>query len=84
MVHMSVYQVFFFIKIFPTSQVGSNCFSLVRRPILPVGEVVGLVVVLVVLGVVGLAAAHWGGQVGLGASCWGGCRVVGWGGRWPD
>ena len=58
--------------------------SLIGSPVLPVGEVVGLIVVLVVLRVVGLAAAHWGGQVGLGAPCWGGCRVVGWGGRWPD
>ena len=72
---------------------GQACHRLLAGPVLsrlaigqvlPMGEVVGLVVVLVVLRVVGLAAAHWGGQVGLGASCWGGCRVVGWGGRWPD
>ena len=59
--------------------------SLIGSPVLPVGEVVGLVVVLVVLAVVGLAAAHRGGQVSLcWASYWGGCWVVRWGGRRSD
>ena len=57
--------------------------SLIGSPVLPVGEVVRLVVVLVVLAVVGLAPTHRGGQVRLRwASNWGGCRVVRWGGGW--